>query len=219
MGFLFRYLLKKGKIAEDPTVGIDLPKLPQSLPKALSADDAERLLATVRRMKFAFRFEAKRNVAVIALMLFTGLRKAEVTHLKVEDVDFGRMAIHVIQGKGKKDRIVPVSTRLAAILREYVADRERLGKNCDHFFVTTQANTPMAITCVNRLVKKLKDRTGIEFSAHGLRHTFATLMLEGGCDLYTLSRMMGHTKIATTTVYLSCTPKMMASSIERHPLN
>ncbi len=88
MGFLFRYLLKKGKVAEDPTVGIDLPKLGQALPKALSADDAERLLATVRRMRFAFKFEAKRNVAVIALMLFTGLRKAEVTNLKVEDVDF-----------------------------------------------------------------------------------------------------------------------------------
>lgn len=71
VGFLFRYLLKKGKISEDPTVGIELPKLAQALPKALSADDAERLLATVRRMKFSFRFEAKRNVAVIAMMVFT----------------------------------------------------------------------------------------------------------------------------------------------------
>lgn len=129
------------------------------------------------------------------------------------------MSIRVLHGKGDKDRFVPVSTRLAAVLKEYVAARERAGKKCEHFFTTAQYDHPMPIKAVDRLVRKLRERTGIAFSSHSLRHTFATLMLEGGCDLYTLSRMMGHTKITTTTVYLACSPKMMLRSVERHPLN
>ena len=137
----------------------------------------------------------------------------------MDDVDLSRMVVTVIQGKGKKDRIVPISTRLALVLREYLKDRERLQKRSENFFVTAQKDRPMGTQCIDNLVEKLRNKTGIKFTPHSLRHTFATLMLEGGCDLYTLSRMMGHSKITTTTVYLACTPKMMMSSIERHPLN
>lgn len=137
----------------------------------------------------------------------------------MHDVSFDEMCIRVLRGKGNKDRIVPISTRLAAILREYLLDRQRLGKNCESFFVSAQQDNPMPVKVVNVLMKRLRGRTGLNFSSHSLRHTFATLMLEGGCDLYTLSRMMGHSKITTTTIYLACSSKMMAESIERHPLN
>jgi len=185
----------------------------------LSREDAELVLTTVKRMKFTFRFEERRNLAVIALMLFTGLRKQEVANLKLEDVDFSRMLVSVIQGKGKKDRIVPISTRLAVMLKEYLKDRERLGKRSENLFTTAQKDRPMGTQCIDNLIDRIKEKSGLKFSPHSLRHTFATLMLEGGCDIYTLSKMMGHSKINTTTVYLSCSPRMMMSSIERHPLN
>lgn len=217
--FFFRYLLKRGKIEMDPTKGLELPKLGHQLPKGLSAEDAERVIAMVRRMKYSYRFESKRNTALIATMIFTWLRKSEAVHLQMEDVNLSEMTIRVLRGKGNKDRIVPISTRLATILRDYLLDRQRLGKNCESFFVSAQYDSPMPVKAVNLLMSKLRDRTGLNFSSHSLRHTFATLMLEGGCDLYTLSRMMGHSKITTTTIYLACSTKMLASSIEKHPLN
>jgi len=77
VGFLCRFLLKRGKIAEDPTVGIELPRLGKPLPKGLSAEQAERVLAAAMRLKYTYRFEAARNAAVVAVMVFAGLRKKE----------------------------------------------------------------------------------------------------------------------------------------------
>lgn len=85
LGFLFQYLLKRGKIQVDPTKGIELPKLGTSLPRSISLEDAEKLLAYTRRARYAYKFEAARNYAMIALMFHTGLRKSEVIHLKMED--------------------------------------------------------------------------------------------------------------------------------------
>ena len=219
LGFLFRYLAKRGRVTEDPTKGVELPKIGNPLPKGLTAEQAELVLAASRRLRYSYRFEAKRNAALVALLLFTGLRKAEALSLRTGDVDLSSMSLRVIRGKGGKDRIVPVSTRLGAILKEYLADRERLGKACENLFTSAQHDSPMPAKAVNELMGRLRDRTGVGFTAHGLRHTFATLMLEGGCDLFTLSKMMGHSRVTTTTIYLSCTAKMMTSSIEKHPLN
>jgi site-specific recombinase XerD len=219
VGFLFRYLVKRGLTEQNPCKDLELPKLPLALPKGLSGEEAERLMACARRLKYSYRFEASRNAALVALLVFTGLRKREALNLRTDDVDFARMSVRVISGKGGKDRLVPLSSRLMSILREYVADRERLGKRCESFFTCAQHDTPMPVRAVTILVKRLREVTGIKFTPHGLRHTFATLMLEGGCDLYTLSRMMGHSKITTTTIYLACSPKMLSASIGKHPLN
>lgn len=152
-------------------------------------------------------------------MLFTGLRRQEVANLRLDDVDFSRMSITVLQGKGAKDRVVPISTRLAAILRAYMAERAARGDVCPSFFLAAQKDIPLSSNAIRLFLARIRKFVGFHFSAHSLRHTFATLMLEGGCDLYTLSRMMGHSKITTTTIYLSCSSRLMASSMERHPLN
>lgn len=115
--------------------------------------------------------------------------------------------------------MVPISTRLAAILREYVEERFRLKKTCGHFFVTAQYDAPLTSDGIRRILARLRKKVGFDFSAHALRHTFATLMLEGNCDLFTLSKMLGHSKITTTTIYLASSPRLMSTSIERHPLN
>lgn len=219
MNVFFRWLLKRWKITENPMVTIELPKLQQSLPKGLSRDDAEMILQWVRRLKYAYKFEEKRNVAILAVMIFTWLRKQEVTNLHMDDVSIEKMSIRVIFGKWGKDRIVPISTRLASYLMDYLRERSRLNKICEFFFTWAQFDRGIWIGCVDNMIAKVKKKTKIYFSAHSLRHSFATLMLEGGCDIYTLSKMMGHSKITTTTIYLSCSSRMMMSSIEKHPMN
>ncbi|EKE28355.1 MAG: site-specific tyrosine recombinase XerC [uncultured bacterium (gcode 4)] len=213
------WLVNKWKIEDNFMKYINKPKLESTLPRRLNKEDAGKLLFTARRLKCRYKFESIRNHSLIGLMLFTWLRKSEVLWLQVQDVDLSRMVISVIQGKGKKDRIVPISSRLYAILQEYITERRRLDKKSDYFFVWSQFDEQLTARTINRLVFALKQKTGLDFSSHSLRHTFATLMIDGWCDIYTLSKIMWHSKITTTTIYLACSSNLMLKNIEKHPLN
>jgi len=213
------WLVKRGKMEYNFMKEIDLPRIEKSLPKWLSLDQAELLIQTCKRMRCKYKFEQIRNYTILNLLFFTWLRKSEVANLHYEDVNIKTFTINVIQGKGKKDRLVPIPSKLAWILKEYILDRTRLNKQCEGFFTQSQFDKPISSQCIDRIVERLREKTKIQFTPHSLRHSFATLMLEGGCDIYTLSKMMGHSKISTTTIYLACSTKQMMSSIEKHPLN
>lgn len=215
----FKWLEKKWKVDENFMKYIDKPKLENTLPRRLSKEEAENILLCIRRMKYRYKFEITRNYTLIATLLFTWLRKAEIVNLRLNDIDFDKMIISVIQWKWSKDRIVPISSRLYAIFQEYISERKRLNKKCNSFFVTSQYDVPMGKKCIDRLIFNIKQLTWYSFSTHSLRHTFATLMLEWWCDIYTLSKIMGHSKITTTTIYLACSSQMMLKNIEKHPLN
>jgi site-specific recombinase XerD len=129
------------------------------------------------------------------------------------------MSIFIRQGKGNKDRVLPVSFRLAEILKKYLVERQRLKKTCPEFFSSLNRNIGFTESGIKRLVESITEASGIKFTIHKLRHTFATLMLEGGCDIYSLSRMMGHSDIKTTTIYLAASAEHLRSQITKHPLN
>lgn len=219
MRVVFEWLREKNMVTKNPLDGIRKPKLSKWLPKSISLEDAERVLACVKSLKCTYYYEEKRNYAMLALMMFTGVRRWELVALKMEDVNLQRMMISVIEWKGNKDRIIPISSRLAIILIEYIADRNRLNKQSEYFFTGSRTDGMLSVKWVDSVIKRVRTKSKIYFSAHSLRHSFATLMLEGGCDIYSLSQMMWHSKITTTTIYLSCSPRMMFSCIEKHPLN
>ena len=137
----------------------------------------------------------------------------------MSDVDLQNKIICVREGKGKKDRIVPLNYRLIDFLKEYLKDREKEKRVCPYFFVTLRKDEKLGEVAIKRLVQKLRDKSGIYFYPHLLRHTFAVLMLQGGCDLFVLSKMMGHSSIETTTIYLTATTAHMQNEIVKHPLN
>lgn len=219
LNWFFKWLEKKELVEENFIKNIEKPKLENSLPKWLKKEEAELILMTIKKLKYTYKYEIMRNYAVIATMLLTWLRRFEILNLHLNEVQLDNMYINVIQGKWRKDRIIPISTRLSVILNEYIKERERLNKKCEHFFTTAQYDKPMGVRCIDNLIKKLRQKTKINFSSHTLRHTFATLMLEWWCDIYTLSKMMWHSKITTTTIYLACSPIQLLKSIEKHPLN
>lgn len=204
---------------ENPMDKIEKPKLETRIPRRLTPEEAQRVLDASFHMKYAFRFEKYRNRAIIGIMIFAGLRRGEVINLKMNDVDLFARTIFVNQGKGSKDRVVPISARLKFILQDYIDERERLDRENLEFFTSIQSTRRFGTQCINYLMRRLRKRTKLNFSSHTLRHSFATLMLEGGCDIYTLSKMMGHSKITTTTIYLSVSNKQLARSIEMHMLN
>ena len=213
-----KWCVRNGYLQTNPIEPIQTPKLEKKLPKRISKQDALAVLDYAFHRKSAYRFERYRNRAVFAVMLYAGLRAQEVSNLKNGDVDLLNRVIRVNQGKGAKDRIVPISFALLRYLQEYVEDRNRLAKDSSFFFTTLQGNGPFSYRALRKAVMKVKEGTGIEFTAHRLRHTFATLMLEGGCDLFSLQKMMGHSDIKTTTIYLSASVLMLQEQMMKHPL-
>lgn len=215
----YKWCVQNGKMEENPLEGIEKPRLEKRLPKRLTEQESEFVLEAAYHMRYGYRFERFRNRAIVASMLFAGLRKSEVLNLQLRNVDFENRTIHIIQSKGKKDRVIPMCSRLHIILKDYVQERKRLKRESLQFFTGVQEYRLFGSKGINNLFAKLRKVTKLDFSAHTLRHSFATLMLEGGCDIYTLSQLMGHNKITTTTIYLQCTTKQKQKAIELHALN
>jgi len=198
---------------------IELPKVEKRLPTKLIKQDAQKLLEVAFNYPYDYPYLRYRNHAIFSLFMFAGLRKSELLKLKLSDVDIENLTIFVNQGKGNKDRVVPMSFTLAQTLKRYLEERKRLKKTCSEFFASLNRNLGFTNTGLRNLIAQMRAASGIKFSAHKLRHTFATLMLEGGCDIYSLSKMMGHSDIKTTTIYLSASADHLRSQMTKHPLN
>lgn len=209
---------KRKYLETNPLAEIDKPKLGKKLPKSISEDEARLVLETILNMRYSYRYEKYRNYAFIATLVFTGLRLSEALNLGTGDVDLQNDIVSVRHGKGNKERIVPIPLKLKSGLQRYLEERNRLKRECARFF-TSLRDRPLTASGAGKIIKRLKRKTKIDFSAHKLRHTFATLLLQAGCDLFTLSELMGHSDIKTTAIYLSTTVARKKEQIMKHPLN
>mgnify|MGYP000144421876 FL=1 len=215
----FRWCVKQNYLEENYIENMELPNLEKSLPKALRKQDAFKLLEVVFHYPYSHRFLKFRNHAIFATFLFAGLRKSELLNLKLNDIDIENLTLFVRQGKGNKDRIIPISYTLAQSLNRYLIERKKSLKTCPEFFTCSNRNRGLSAPGLKLVTNQLKKASKLDFTIHKLRHTFATLMLEGGCDIFSLSKMMGHSDIKTTTIYLSTTAEHLRSQVTKHPLN
>ncbi len=204
---------------ENEVKKIEKPKLEKRIPPKLSKQQAMKILESIFNYPYAYRYLRYRNHAIFATFLFAGLRRSELIRLKMTDVDLENMTLHIRQGKGKKDRMIPMSFTLTQILLDYLKERKRLLKTCPEFFASMNRNLGITTHGLKHMVNTFRKVTGLKFHLHQLRHTFATLMLEGGCDIYSLSRMMGHSDIKTTTIYLRASAEHLRGEMRKHPLN
>ncbi|MFC5044097.1 tyrosine-type recombinase/integrase [Aquimarina hainanensis] len=215
----FRWCMEHEYMEENFVESMILPKQEKSLPKALKKQEAFKLLEVVYNYPYTHRYLRSRNHAIFSMFLYAGLRKNELLNLKLADVDIENFTIFVRKGKGNKDRIIPMSHTLAQSLDRYLTERKKQGKTCPEFFTSSNRNQGFTVSGLKRLTTRIRSASGIDFTIHKLRHTFATLMVEGGCDIYSLSKMMGHSDIKTTTIYLSATAEHLRSQVYKHPLN
>lgn len=215
----FRWCIKQGCLDKNPILDIEVPKLEKRLPPKLTKQTTLKLLEIVYNYPYDYKFLRYRNHAIFATFVFAGLRKQELLNLKFTDVDIENLSIFIRQGKGGKDRIVPINFALAQILKRYCDERKRLNKTNPEFFSSLRNNAGFTDNGLKKLVEQIRASSGIIFTVHKLRHTFATLMLEGGCDIYSLSKMMGHSDIKTTTIYLAASAEHLRSQMIKHPLN
>jgi integrase/recombinase XerD len=195
-----RVLVRESKLATDPTLLVDAPKLPRSLPKALSESEVESLLRGPAESPLGVR-----DRAMLELMYATGLRVSELVGITAAQVNLRQGVLRVL-GKGGKERLVPLGDEAAHWLQRYVAEaRPALlkGGRSDALFVSNR-RAAMTRQMFWTLVKKHAAVAGIaaaRISPHVLRHSFATHLLNHGADLRALQLMLGHSSLSTTQIY------------------
>jgi site-specific recombinase XerD len=215
-----KWLVSRGLLPSNPLEDISLPRIPKKIPRSLSLDRAQDLLRFARNQRFRSRFEGIRAYAIVAMFLYTGIRKRELRRLELRDVDLENHVVSVRSGKGAKDRIIPIPPQLKEVLFSYLAERgRRNAAENPYFFLGIQGNGKLGDKVLRRTIMKIREGSRIYFTPHLLRHTYATLMLEGGCDLFSLSKLMGHADIKTTTIYLSATVSHLQRQVLKHPVS
>jgi integrase/recombinase XerD len=196
----YQFALRQGKLDTDPTLNIDSPKLPRHLPKGLTEQDVERLLA-VPRLETPLGL---RDRAMLEVLYASGLRVSELVTLKVAQLSQDMGVVRIL-GKGAKERLVPVGeVALDWVQRYTVEARPPLldGRQSDALFVTSRGQ-PMTRQAFWHLIKRHAAQAGIHgaISPHTLRHAFATHLLNHGADLRVVQLLLGHADISTTQIY------------------
>ncbi len=218
LSVFLNWCVKESIIETNPTKEIKKPRLPKKIPKHLTVAQAEKLLQWAQAYPYHYDFEKNRAVAILAMFMYSGVRYQELVNLKFTDVDLTYHTIRVISGKGDKDRLIPLCHNLEGYLLPYLKERENINPYSPFFFVSKTLRGRMSDNVIKRLFAKLEQKTKMHIHPHMLRHTFATLMLEGGCDIFSLSKMMGHSDIKTTSIYLTATVQHLQQQINKHPL-
>jgi len=215
----FRWCVTQRYLSSNPVDGMELPRLRKHLPQRLTADESEALLNRIANYPYGHPYHRTRDHALIATLLYAGLRRRELLRLQVRDIDVEHRTVFVRQGKGGKDRFVPMHWHLAATLTALLETRRAAGKTCPELFTAVRRDAGMSVNALRKVFQRLARISGRPLRPHQLRHTFATLMLEGGCDIFTLSQMMGHSDLRTTAIYLGASVHHMQAQMAKHPLD
>src|SRR3954468_9256001 len=196
----YRHLRRQGTLEADPTANLRAPKQSRRLPHVLSRDEVNTLLEQPRGTEPA----SLRDRALLELMYACGLRASEAIDLEIGDLDLESGLLRA-RGKGSKERIVPMGTAAARALMQYLArGRPRLvGDRLEARLFVNPRGAALTRQGLYKIVQRHARSAGLErrMSPHTLRHTFATHLLAGGCDLRSVQEMLGHADIATTQLY------------------
>ena len=211
----YRWMVREGRLSEDPTALIETPKIGRSLPKALSERQVETLLAAPdTRTPLGLR-----DRAMLELMYATGLRVSELTGLQMTQLHLNQGTIRVL-GKGGKERLVPIGEQAQDWLRRYFEEaRPTLmkGAQSEYVFVTSR-RTGMTRQAFWHTVSRHARAAGInkKISPHDLRHSFATHLLNHGADLRVVQLLLGHSDLSTTQIYTHVAREGLKRLHEKH---
>lgn len=215
----FRFLIMEDYIQSDPSELLESPQTGFKLPEVLSVEEIDRILSGIDLSEK----EGQRNRAMLETLYSCGLRVSELVNLKLSDLYFDEGFIKV-EGKGNKQRLVPISPKAIKEITNYYPDRNLIEakKDQEDFVFLSRRGTKLSRIMVFHIIKKQADVAGItkNISPHTFRHSFATHLLEGGANLRAIQCMLGHESISTTEIYTHLDRDMLRSEIiEHHPRN
>jgi integrase/recombinase XerC len=202
MRSLFRWACREGHLEKSPAAGLVSPRVPRSLPRAMTVADTESLLEASEADSVP-----ERERALFELLYAAGLRVSEAAGLDVEDLDLSSRLVRVL-GKGSKQRIVPFGEQAEDALRAWLPLRAALRRegsphdDAEPLFVNRRGGR-LTTRSMARLLKRRLRAAGLsaDISPHALRHTFATHLLEAGADLRAIQELLGHASLSTTQKY------------------
>ena len=212
---LHKYLFAVGKVISDVSEVVDRPKLRKKLPKVLTEEEVDLLLNIKLESPVDYR-----NKAMLETLYATGLRISELLNIELTDIDFENCVIRCF-GKGKKERIVPIGEYVIFYVQKYLEQRNLLLKNkvSNYLFISNRGDKLSRTTFFRLIKNELKKKCiNTDISPHGLRHSFATHMLNHGADLRSVQELLGHSDISTTRIYTHISnQKIKEEYIEYHP--
>ena len=215
----FHFLVMADYREDDPSELLEGPKIGFKLPEVLTVEEIDTIISTVDMSKK----EGQRNRAILETLYSCGLRVSELCNLKLSELYFDEGFIKV-EGKGSKQRLVPISPRAIKEIKYWLLDRNlgKIKKGFEDYVFLARWGNSISRIMVFRLIKELAEKAGItkNISPHTFRHSFATHLLEGGANLRAIQCMLGHESIATTEIYTHIDRNMLRSEIiEHHPRN
>ena len=205
----FSWMARNGYIDHDPAIELELPKVGYKLPRILSKEEAECVLQQPKLQTCL----GLRDRAILEVLYSTGIRRMELLHLKLYDLDKQHGLITIREGKGRRDRVVPVGERALFWLDQYLmTTRPKIVREPDDSVIfLTIVGQPLTPNYLSWLARQYVQsaRTGKSGACHIFRHTMATLMLEGGADIRYIQAMLGHVRLDTTKIYTHVSIRML----------
>ena len=202
----YKFLVKRNRISSNPLTAVRTPKQEKKLPRFLEYEEVKKLLETPP----ANNWLGARDRAILETLYSTGIRVSELVALNMDDIDFLGEVVHV-RGKGKKERIAPISSSALQVIQHYMEFRNKRAQSNSNFdskvlFVNKHGRR-LSTRSVRRKMDKYLKMAGLdpEISPHTLRHSFATHMLNNGADLRSVQELLGHQSLSTTQVYTHLT--------------
>jgi integrase/recombinase XerD len=205
----FDFEVREEYIVKNPMDKIKRPSSPKKLRESLSIEDLEKL-----------RYSCKdiREKAIIEVLSSSGLRVSELSNLKVNDINWKERSIKVIEGKGKKDRITYFSPRAELYIQEYIKTRQGKDQNTSLFVSKKYPYDKIGSRAMEKVVSNIGNRVGIHVYPHLLRHGFCTNSLKSSVPLAVVSKLMGHTNLATTQVYVTMNEDMVKNEYNKYAI-
>ena len=215
----YRFLIMEDYLEADPTELLESPQTGFKLPEVMTVEEIDQLIESIDRGTK----EGQRNRAILETLYSCGLRVSELCNLKLSELYFDEGFIKV-EGKGSKQRLVPISPRAIKEIRFYFADRNlmKIKPGFEDFVFISNFGKNISRIMVFHIIKELAAHIGLKkkISPHTFRHSFATHLLEGGANLRAIQCMLGHESIGTTEIYTHIDRNMLRSEIiEHHPRN
>lgn len=214
----FKFLVFDGKLETNPTKLLEAPKIGRKLPNILSVEEIDSMLNAVEM----YKPEGQRNKAIIEMLYSCGLRVSELIGLKLSNINF-RLNIVKIEGKGNKERIIPLSKNAKAEIKQYLKvyrDYLDITPECQDILFLNKRGSSLSRVMVFNIIKHLAQRAGIKknVSPHTFRHSFASHLVSGGADLRAVQDMLGHESILTTEIYTHLDDRYLKDTINKfHP--
>ena len=215
----YRFLLYNDELEIDPTELLEQPQIPLYLPEVLSVEEIDDILSAVDLSKP----EGHRNLAIIETLYGSGLRVSELVNLKLSNM-FSDKQFMKVEGKGSKQRLVPLSEPSKQAIQLWLRDRNLLTiqKGNEDFVFLNRRGAKLTREMIFIIIKKMAAMAGVTktISPHTFRHSFATHLLEGGANLRAIQQMLGHESILTTEIYTHIDVDFLRTEVlDKHPRN